>query len=173
MAIPRSLKGFALFVDGRGYVGKVSEIELPEMSSKSETFRGGGMDAEIELDMGLEAMTCTWTMMEYNEDQLAVALQLAGDGVDVTVRGGLQAENTATTPVEVRMRGRVKKLELGTLKAGEKSEPKFELTCQYFRYVQAGRELIEIDCINHVRRINGVDQMAEMNVALGLVPGRI
>ena len=49
---PRVLRGFDVFVDGRGYAGKVEELELPKLSIKTEEFRAGGMDVPVELDMG-------------------------------------------------------------------------------------------------------------------------
>ena len=49
---PRVLKGFNLFVDGRGYAGKVEELELPKLTIKTEEFRSGGMVAPVELGRG-------------------------------------------------------------------------------------------------------------------------
>ena len=48
------LKNMSLFVDGRGYAGNVDELNLPKLALKTEEFRGGGMDAPIEIDMGME-----------------------------------------------------------------------------------------------------------------------
>lgn len=44
------LKNFSLFVDGRGYAGKAEEVTPPKLTIKTEEFRGGGMDAPIDID---------------------------------------------------------------------------------------------------------------------------
>lgn len=41
--IPKILKNFNLFVDGRGYAGKAEEVTPPKLSLKTQEF--GGMDA--------------------------------------------------------------------------------------------------------------------------------
>ena len=38
--LPRILKNFNLFVDGRGYAGRVDEITLPKLTIKTEEFQG-------------------------------------------------------------------------------------------------------------------------------------
>lgn len=168
MAVPLNLKNFHLSIDGIGMLGVASEVELPEISIKTEEWRGGGMDTPIELDMGLEVLTANVTLGEYNASVLQLMGQVGFDDIDCTIRGGLRREKRATTPVECRMRGFWKKLELGTWKPGDMADNKWELSCSYFRYMQDNVTLIEIDCINMVRFIGGVDQMASMRVALGL-----
>ena len=44
---PRVLKNMNLFVDGRGYAGRVDEIELPKLTLKTEEHRAGGMDVPV------------------------------------------------------------------------------------------------------------------------------
>ncbi|SMG63879.1 Phage major tail tube protein, partial [methanotrophic bacterial endosymbiont of Bathymodiolus sp.] len=50
------LKNMALFVDGRGFAGNVEELTLPKLTLKTEEFRNGGMDAPIEVEMGMEKL---------------------------------------------------------------------------------------------------------------------
>ena len=39
--LPRVLKNMNLFVDGRGYAGRVDEIQLPKLTLKTEEHRAG------------------------------------------------------------------------------------------------------------------------------------
>ena len=41
--LPKILKNFSAFVDGRGYAGRVDEITLPKLTIKMEEYRAGGM----------------------------------------------------------------------------------------------------------------------------------
>ena len=45
MTVIRLLKNINLFIDGRGYAGKVDEFDPPKLTIKTEEFRAGGMDA--------------------------------------------------------------------------------------------------------------------------------
>ena len=60
--IPRKLKHFNLFVDGRGYAGKIEELTLPKVTIKAEEFRAGGMDAPMEIDLGMEKLEAEFTL---------------------------------------------------------------------------------------------------------------
>jgi P2 family phage contractile tail tube protein len=62
MGLPRKLKDLMLFNDGAAYVGEVGALTLPKLTRKLEGWRGGGMDSEIKIDMGGEAMDAEWTM---------------------------------------------------------------------------------------------------------------
>ena len=48
--LPRVLKNMNLFVDGRGYAGRIDEIQLPKLTLKTEEHRAGGMDLPVEID---------------------------------------------------------------------------------------------------------------------------
>ena len=60
--IPKILKNFNLFIDGRGYVGKCEEVNPPKLSIKSEEYKAGGMDAPIAIDMGMEKLEASFTL---------------------------------------------------------------------------------------------------------------
>lgn len=52
--LPKILKNFNVFVDGRGFAGRAEEITLPKLTIKTEEFLGAGMSAPVEVDMGME-----------------------------------------------------------------------------------------------------------------------
>jgi P2 family phage contractile tail tube protein len=68
--IPKILKNFNLFIDGRGYVGKVEEVNPPKLNIKTEEFRAGGMDSPVMVDMGVEKLEGSFTLLEYDKDVL-------------------------------------------------------------------------------------------------------
>ena len=47
------LRNVNLFVDGRGYAGRIDECIPPKLTVKTEDFRAGGMDGTVEIDQGL------------------------------------------------------------------------------------------------------------------------
>ena len=63
--LPKILKNFNLFVDGRGYAGRVDEITLPKLTIKTEEFQGAGMSAPVEIDLGMEKLEMDMRFSEY------------------------------------------------------------------------------------------------------------
>lgn len=167
MALPRVLKNFNLFVDGRGYAGRVTEIELPKLTVKVDDFRAGGMDLPAAIDMGMEKLECSFSLAEYDENVLKLFGLANGNAVQVTARGAIQADSLDAVPVAINLRGAIKGLEQGTWKAGEKPILKCSMALRYYRETVGGDDLIEIDVENMVRKIGGVDQLAGIRAAIG------
>ena len=65
MALPKKLKNFNIFNDGHNYVGIAKEITLPKLTTKTEEWRGGGMDIPVDVDMGMEKLSTEWTVGGY------------------------------------------------------------------------------------------------------------
>ncbi len=163
------LKDLNLIVDGRGYAGRIEELVPPKLTVKTEDVRAGGMDAPVQVDMGMEALTCEFTLVDYDPDVLALFGLAPGQATQLTMRGAAENEQDGTVnPVVVNVRGRIKELDPGTWKPGEKATLKAVMTLTYYKLTYDGRELHEIDVPNMVRRIGGVDQLAARRAALGL-----
>ncbi|WP_045856256.1 phage major tail tube protein [Teredinibacter purpureus] len=165
--IPKVLKNFNLFVDGRGYAGRVDEVTLPKLSLKTEEFKAGGMDVPIELEMGMNKLECDITISEYDTEIIKMFGIREGAQVPLTLRGGLDGEE-GVAPVVVSITGAWRDLDFGGWKAGEKAPLKVSIAARYYRLEIDGQELIEVDAENMVRKINGVDQMEAMRSALGM-----
>ena len=164
---PKVLRGFNLFVDGVGYAGKVEEIELPKLAVKTEEFRAGGMDAPVELDMGMEKLECSFSLGDYSAD-IARYFGL-GHNTDVAVpfRGSLGLGDATSVPVTVKCRGMIREVDNGSWKAGDKLTQKFSTALKYYSYTQGGETIHEIDVENMVRIINGVDYLATAKADIG------
>lgn len=166
---PRILKNMNAFVNGRGFQGRVDEIELPEIATKLEAYRAGGMDGEVELDMGMDAMSGKLSVADPDADLLRLIGLAGANTARVEFRGAFVRDmDNATIAVVAELGGRFKKLSFGTWKAGEKSSQEFEVAVNYFRLTVDGTEICEIDVENMVRRIGGVDQLAAQRNAIGI-----
>ncbi|KAB8311534.1 MULTISPECIES: phage major tail tube protein [Rahnella] len=169
MALPKKLKYLNLFNDGNSYLGLVSSLTLPKLTRKLENYRGGGMSGSVAVDFGLDddALTLEWSIGGLDE----LVLQQWGSTSDIPLRfaGSLQRDDTGdVSAVEVMMRGRHKEFDFGEYKQGEDTETKVTTQCTYFKLTIDGKELIEIDTVNMVEIVNGVDRLAEHRTALGL-----
>ncbi|MCG8338698.1 MAG: phage major tail tube protein [Proteobacteria bacterium] len=165
--IPKVLKGFNLFVDGRGYAGRVEELTLPKLSLKTEEIKAGGMDAPIEIEMGMEKLECDMTISEYDPEIIKMFGLNNGAQVPLTLRGGLDGEE-GVIPVVLTLRGAWRELDFGNWKSGENAPLKVSVALRYYRLEINGAELVEIDPENMVRKIDGNDQLEALRGAIGI-----
>jgi len=191
MATPSDfLTNFNLFLNGIPYAGKVEEITPPNLSLVVESFRGGGMDAPVPLDFGMEALEMSFKLFAHDADALGQfgigevgsgvgslvagaigvvsALTGIGYGPGIVLKGALSDQFGGVTPVEITCRGIIKSIESEAWQAGQKAGKTFTIDLHYYRYVQGGMTIHEIDVNNMVRLINGVDYLAAKRLALGM-----
>lgn len=169
MALPRKLKNFVLFNDGESYLGEVPEIVLPKLTRKTEDYRTGGMPGPVKLDFGLEGLQLEWTAAGYIKSLLKQWGARKHDAVGLRFAGALQADDDDTVhALEVATRGRHNEIDFGTAKAGEATAIKVQTALSYYKLTMDGERLIEIDMVNGIEFVGGVDLMAAVRTALGL-----
>ena len=132
-----------------------------------EEFRGGGMDAPVELDMGMEKLEGTFELAEYNPDIIAL-FGLASADTRLTARGAMRRDGENAVAAVVNMTGSIKELDPGDWTAGDMATGTFGYSLRYFKLTVGGRDLVEIDKVNMIRRINGVDQLETIRTAIGV-----
>lgn len=165
---PKILKNMNLFVDGRGYAGRIDEIELPKLTIKTEEHRAGGMDLPIEIDLGMEKLEASMTLSDYDAEIFKLFGLVDHQSIAMTIRGSVQAQGEAAQAVVINLRGGWKELDSGSWKPGDKSSVKAAVTANYYKLSVNSSELIEIDAINLIRKVNGVDQLAKIRSDIGL-----
>jgi len=162
------LKNMNLFVDGRGYAGVVDEITPPKLTMKTEEHRAGGMDAPIELDMGMEKLEASYSLSKYDTEVLGLFGLAPGNLVPHTFRGAVESEDGTVKAVVIQLRGKMRETDPGSWKPGEKAQLKAAISVRYYKLTVDGVDVHEIDIENMIRKINGVDQLAAQRAALGM-----
>ena len=165
--MPKILKNFNLFVDGRGYAGRAEEVSPPKLTLKTEEFRGGGMDAPAVIDLGMEKLEASFSLVEYDPEILKQFGLVPGNSVQITLRGALVDDST-TTPMVIGLRGMFTELDMGKFKAGDKATLQCSVACRYYSLEIDGQSIAEIDVDNMVRKIDGQDVLADIRSALGM-----
>lgn len=164
--LPKSLKGFTAYVDGVGYLGRLSGGKLPVIKIKTESYRDGGMDSEDDLDFGTEKMEAGLTFSELDRNMLTM---VGRRDVPIVLRGSQEGEDGESEAIIGTMRGLVTEADPGEWKAGEpKTEAKLNMTPNYYRLMIGGDEVYEIDVQAGVRRVGGTDQLADRRANLGV-----
>lgn len=162
------LKNLNLFVDGRGYAGNVEELTPPKLTMKTEEFRNGGMDAPVEIEMGMEKLEAGFSLTKYDAEVLKLFGLAPGNLKPLTFRGSVSSEDGTESPVVINLTGMLKEVDHGSWKPGDKTTLKGTVAVRYYKHTVAGVVVHEIDVPNMIRIINGVDQLAVTRKNLGM-----
>lgn len=171
MALPRKLKHLNLFMDGGNWIGVTEDYTPAKLSQKFEAYRGGGMMGAANIHMGLDdsALDTSFTFGGVEADLVKRMGVAKIDGVALRFAGSFQRDDTGeVVPVEIVQRGRFKELDRGTFKSGDNSQSKISMVNTYYKETMNGVVLCEIDLINMIWIVDGVDLMAEHRKAIGL-----
>lgn len=169
MALPKKVKNFNLFNDGESWLGQVPEIQLPKLSRKFEDYRAAGMDGAVGVDMGQENLEAEITAGGIIKQALLQFGTTSVNAVPLRFAGAYQQDDTGqVTAYEIHMRGRWQEIDTGKAKPGDDTEVKLKARLAYYRLVENGVDLIEIDLMGMVFKVNGVDILEEQRRAIGL-----
>lgn len=157
--LPRILKNINLFADGRNYMGKVTAVTLPKLTSKTEEYRGGGMGGPIEYTMGFEKLTASFTLSDMDKHVMKFAGLQAHHAFGCQMRGVIEDEQGNIGSIVGTLRGKITELDLGEMKPGEKAEMKISMAVNYYELKVDDETVHSIDVVNNVYTIGGVDQM--------------
>ncbi|MHC8299013.1 phage major tail tube protein [Pseudomonas sp. ZS1P83] len=166
--IPQVLSNCAAFVDGISFAGDVPTLSLPKLTQKTDDYQGGGMSAPIEMAMGLEKLEAAFTTNGVRRESLKYFGLADQTACNVVFRASFRGLKGVITPVIVTMRGGIKEVDMGDWKPADKSEIKHALKLVYYKLEIDGRVMYEIDPINMIQVVDGVDQLAAERSALGL-----
>ncbi|RHW21702.1 phage major tail tube protein [Pseudomonas jilinensis] len=171
MALPRKIKNMNLFNDGESYVGVIKTVTLPALSRKMEGYRGGGMNGPVKVDHGLsdDGIQIEWATGGLVTQILRQYGITRADGVQLRFAGAFQRDDTGeVSAVEVVVRGRHEEISFGDYEPGEDTEHSITTTCTYYKLTIDNEVLVEIDILNMVEIVDGVDRLAEQRAAIGL-----
>lgn len=169
MGLPSVLKNFTCFVDGNNFLGEMGEVGLGKISEKVEQIRPGGVLGEIDVSMGLEKFEVELKSLGLADRLLAKFGRVGVASTLLRFVGAYQEDvEGGVKPAELVVRGRIPEIDPGTAAAGNKTEWSTKMTGVYLKWTVSGRVLIEIDWLNCIYIVDGVDRYAEIRAALGI-----
>lgn len=158
--------------DENGELLGTADVQLPDLEYLSDTIKGAGILGEIDTPifghLAQMSMTINWRTLS------KPAIFLARPGVhQLEFRSATQIQNAGTGEIDisstkVTVRCMPKKVSLGKMDVGTASDTNNEFQVTYIKIVQDGEVTAEIDKLNYICIINGVDHMAKVREALGL-----
>ncbi|MEE2748874.1 MAG: phage major tail tube protein [Pseudomonadota bacterium] len=169
MALPKKLKHFQVSADGIGYLHEVPETTLPTLARNMVDYQSGGMDSPIKSDMGGQPLTMEWTSGGLLPEVFGQFGAQKHDAVALRFSGAYQADDSeAVQAVQIVARGRHSEIAPGTAKKGEDTAIKVTSELSYYKLTIDGKDIVEIDVLGMVYKVNGKDLLADHRAALGL-----
>ena len=153
-----------VYVNNSSKHGQASEVPCPEITAIMTDYKSLGMVGSAEFFNGFEKMEATikWTYPD-NEAKKACANFVVP--VDIMVRsskaeydgGGIIAE----VPIVIYLKGYPKKHPGGSYKPKEDTEVENTFSILYYKEEVDGEEIIEVDVLNNIYKVDGDDLLAE------------
>jgi P2 family phage contractile tail tube protein len=167
MALNNILRNFAVYVDGFGKFGDGSECKLPPLKFKTEEYLGGGMYTAVKIDQSMEALEAEFKLTSFDPQVISVVGLAPGLEKNFTFRGALIGTDGTTNAAIAYMLARIVEWDPNMWKVGTKIETNFKLNVYRYKLTVGGQNLIEVDPYNCIYKVNGVDQQAFVQQALG------
>ena len=170
MKIDETVIGFAAYEDANEYLG-ITEVALPEISNITEEIQGAGIGGKYEAVIlgAIEAMTLTLNFRTVTNN--AIKLHEPRQH-NIDLRAAQQEKDTTTGTTNVVQVKHIlvvtpKKLNPGKVATAATAEVSGEYAVSYYATYIDGKKRLEIDPLNYIYFVNGVDYLAAVRKALG------
>lgn len=164
------LQGFTIFIGDDDFGIDTEEIDLPLPTPLTQEYRGGGMDLGVNQAMSaIEALEVTVKLAGHNPEIMKLMALAPGKTTRVFFRGGVLRElDGGIAPHVCVVEGAINGGTRDRWQRGEKSGIEFVMnSLKYYRYEADSDVIHELQAWPPKRIINGVNQLAELNRALG------
>jgi P2 family phage contractile tail tube protein len=163
--IPLKVKDFSLFVEARGYAGLVEEITLPNVTHKTQEIDVGGLSGTMRYKMKLEAMEAQFKFATWEGSIFQIIGASQNEKLRVIARGSLERHETVI-PVTIVLNGAISSIEPSALSVSGETSLMMKMEVEYYKFTRGIEKLIEVDILNNVLDVGGVDLLADRRRAL-------
>jgi P2 family phage contractile tail tube protein len=159
-----------VYVDGNSFLGRAEEIQLPQIKHKMAEHKALGMAGSSEFFSGIEKMECKIKWASLYPDVMKKASN-PFKTVQLQARASLETYSgqgrTKEVPVVVYLTGAFREFPLGNFKQHDNAEFETSLSVYYAKLVVDGTEIFEIDVIENIYKVDGVDVLETYRTNIG------
>ena len=123
------------------------------------------MIAPVDVFFGHDKLEAKFKMSSFDADVIALTA-IQNQLKPFTFRGSLSSES-GRIPVRARILGTLSEGDFGAWKMGDKVDNDYTIAITKYTLTHGEKELIHVDPIGCILRVNGEDQYAEDRVNLG------
>lgn len=151
--------------------GMASEVTCPSITAVMNDYNSLGMIGSTEFFAGFDKMEAS-IKWKHLENDIKTTLADFTKSVNIMVRSSRQeidAEGVQReVPIVIMMRGFSKQYPGDSFKKGESSELESVIAVNYYKETVDGEDLVEIDVLSNVYKVNGEDLLAQHRQNLGI-----
>lgn len=167
MNIPQFLTNWNMYTGGNKLMGIGAELTLPNFEAITETISGAGILGEFESAVPGAFKSLALEIPYRTIDREMFALASSGGSVPLTFRGSQQVYDPASGAnvaqgVRIETRGPCKGIDPGKAAQGKPTEGKFTQEILFIAIYLDDAEVLCLDKLNFVYRVNGVDMLADI-----------
>lgn len=159
-----------IYMDGNNLLGRAEEIQLPQIKHKMVEHKALGMVGSAEFFAGIDKLE---SKIKWNSLYTEVLKKAANPfkSVQIQARASLETYNSmgklAEVPAIAYISGTFKEFPLGTFKPQDNAEYETTMSVNYAKLVVAGEEIFEIDVLENIYKVGGIDVLAVYRANIG------
>ncbi|XWN29771.1 MAG: phage major tail tube protein [Devosia sp.] len=149
---------------------EIETITPPMIGDLTDDFHAGGAPASVAIPLGTTLSDASFKIASWNPDVIRRAGLAEGVRDTITFRGAAKSETDGQAqPIELVLEGRLSEAEADTWERGSRSGLTYNVRTIVFYKLKIGDKLIhELDIFGNKKIVDGVDQLADINRALGI-----
>ncbi|WP_297889757.1 phage major tail tube protein [Sulfurihydrogenibium sp.] len=159
-----------VYIDGTDFIAKAEEVELPKLKFTFADTKALGLYGASELPTGIDKMEAKIRFNSTYPDFLSIASDPFTSRT-VIVRAPYQVWTqqgvAKTSSLKAEIRGFFKEFDSGKFKRGDSAESEATLSVLYFKLEIDGQEIVEVDTLNNIYKVNGQDKLQDYRTAIG------
>lgn len=158
-----------VYIDGNSFIGKVEEISLPNIKPTMSEHKALGLQAKLELPSGIDKMD---GKIKFNSNYPNVKKKFANFYAPLELQVRYLVESYAsggrtTTTGQIFLTIQSKGVSGGNFKQHDNVENESDFNVLYMKEVMDGVTTYEVDVINNIYIVDGVDLLKEFKDAIG------
>lgn len=159
-----------VYINGNNYLGRCEEVDLPDVAFKMSEHKALGLTGTLEFPSGIEKLEARLKFSSLYPEVAKIAAN-PYKAANLQLRANLEtySGNGLVDQREVVcfLQGSFNKFPAGKFKSQENAEFEATMSVTYLKLVVAGETLYEIDVMQNIYKVGGVDILAEYRQNVG------
>lgn len=160
-----------IYLDGNSLLGRAEEVNLPVIKHKMADHKALGLVGVAEFWAGIDKLEAKIKWNSFYLDAMKKAANPFAAS-NIQVRSSLEVYGASgrleEQPVVCYMTAMYKDFPMGNFKQHDNVELESNLSVTYCKLVINGTEVMEIDVLANIYKVDGVDMLANYRANLGI-----
>lgn len=160
-----------LYVNGSSLLGRAEEVVLPSVVAKMVEHKSIGMVGTSEFFAGIEKMDMKIKWNSFYAEALKGNADFT-KSLDFQIRASVESWDSAgrgdQVPLVIFVKAQYKNFPMGDFKQHDNSTLETMLNVHAIKMELNGEEIIEVDVLANIYKVNGVDMLTQYRNNLGI-----